>query len=224
MTLRRGKDRISKVTPIQGLYVILEDAGLAKDVLEGGCNILQLRNKTATTLQLFEEAQKLRELTRLYNALFIVNDRVDIALAVDADGIHLGRDDLPLPIARKLLGEKIIGFSVDNIEEALKAQGEGANYVSLGPIFPTKSKPDAGPVVGLRILRELKSRLSIPLVAIGGITKYNLIEVVKNGADAVAVISAVSSSPSPYQAVKELIALFNKAKEEMERNEGQNHI
>ncbi len=202
---------------IKGLYVILENSTLAKDVLEGGCSLLQLRNKTATTLQLLEEARKLRELTALYKAIFIVNDRVDIALAVNADGVHLGKEDLPIPIARKLLGKRIIGFSSDNIEEALRAQREGADYISIGPIFPTQSKPDAGPLVGLETLRELRSKLSIPLVAIGGINKYNLIEVVKSGADAVAVISAVSSSASPRQAVEELLALFNKAKEEINR-------
>jgi len=201
---------------IQGLYVILENAAPAKDILEGGCRILQLRNKTATTLQLFEESEKMVNLTKRYNAIFIVNDRVDIALAVNADGVHLGKEDLPLTIARKLLPDKIIGFSADNIEEALKAQKEGADYVSLGPIFPTQTKPDAGPVVGLAMLSELKSKLSIPLVAIGGINKYNLTQVVKSGADAIAVISAVSSSSSPREAVEDLILLFKKAREEME--------
>jgi len=200
---------------IKGLYVILEGAQLAKEVLEGGCKILQLRNKNATDRQLYEEARKLRELTREHKAIFIVNDRIDIALAVDADGVHLGKDDMPVPVARKLLPNKIIGFSADTIDEALQAEKEGADYVSLGPIFPTSSKPDAGPVVGLERLAELKSKLSVPLVAIGGISKYNLIEVVRSGADAVAVISAVSSSPSPRQAVEELISLFNLAKEEI---------
>ncbi|MBC7329281.1 thiamine phosphate synthase [bacterium] len=199
---------------IKGLYVILENSLFAEEVLQGGCRIIQLRNKRASTLQLYEEAMKLRELTNRYNALLIINDRIDIALSCEADGVHLGKEDLPLPVARKLMGKRIIGFSVDNLEEALKAQSEGADYVSLGPIFPTTSKADAGQPVGLKELANVRHRIHIPLVAIGGLNRYNLIEVVKNGADAVAVISAVSQSPSPRQAVEELISLFNKAMEE----------
>lgn len=198
---------------IKGIYVILDSSKLGNEVLDGGCRLLQLRNKTAPTLWLYEEARRLREMTKRYNAIFIVNDRVDIALAVDADGVHLGKDDLPIGIARKLLKNKIIGFSADTIGEALQAEKEGADYISLGPIFPTQTKPDAGPVIGLETLAKLKPMLKVPLVAIGGINKYNLIEVVKSGADAVAVVSAVSSSPLPRQAVEELIALFQRAKE-----------
>ncbi|MGC9003212.1 MAG: thiamine phosphate synthase [bacterium] len=199
---------------IKGLYVIIEDSRYAEDVLRGGCSILQLRNKNASTAFLFEEGKKLRELTRRYNALFIVNDRVDLALACEADGVHLGKEDLPIRIARKLLGKRIIGFSVDNLEEALMAQKEGADYVSLGPIFPTQSKPDAGQPVGLEELARVRRHIHLPLVAIGGINEYNLIKVVKNGADAVAVISAVSHSPSPRQAVEALLSLFEKAMRE----------
>lgn len=199
---------------IKGIYIILDSSKLGNEVLDGGCRLLQLRNKTATSLWLYEEAKRLREITKRYKAIFIINDRVDIALAVDADGVHLGRDDLPIRIARELLKNKIIGFSADTIEEALQAEKEGADYISLGPIFPTQTKPDAGPVVGLKTLAKLKPILKVPLVAIGGINKYNLIEVVKSGADAVAVISAVCSSPSPRQAVEELVALFQRAKED----------
>ncbi|MBC7328418.1 thiamine phosphate synthase [bacterium] len=201
--------------PIEGLYVILDGSKLAEEVLKGGCKILQLRNKTATTLQLFREAQIIRELTKKYDATFIVNDRIDIALAVDADGVHLGKEDLPLSVARRLLPGKIIGFSADTLDEAWEAERLGADYISLGPIFPTQSKPDAGPVVGLETLAKVKRNLSRPLVAIGGINKYNIIETVKHGADAIAVISAVVSSPNPRQEVEQLIALFKRAKEEM---------
>jgi thiamine-phosphate pyrophosphorylase len=199
---------------IKGLYVILENTLYSEEVLEGGCRIIQLRNKKASTIQIYEEAMKLRKITHNYNALLIINDRVDIALSCEADGVHLGKEDLPLPVARKLLGKRIIGFSVDNLEEALQAQEEGADYVSLGPIFPTLSKADAGLPVGLEELANVRRHISLPLVAIGGINRYNLIDVVKNGADAVAVISAVSQSPSPRQAVEELVRLFNKAMEE----------
>lgn len=193
---------------ISGLYVILDSARLAEEVLEGGCRLIQLRNKKLSDASLLEEALKLREITRRKGALLIINDRLDIALIAEADGLHLGKDDVPIEKARKFFGDRIIGFSADNLEEALEAERRGADYVSIGPIFPTQSKEDLPPPLGTDILSSLRTRLSVPIVAIGGINESNIQKVVEKGASAVAVISAVCSAPSPRQAVERLVHLI----------------
>lgn len=193
---------------ISGLYVIVDSARLGEEVLEGGCRLIQLRNKKLSDASLLEEALKLREITRRKDALLIINDRLDIALIVEADGLHLGKDDIPIEKARKFWGNRIIGFSADSLEEALEAEKRGADYVSIGPIFPTQSKEDLPPPLGTDIISSLKAVLSVPVVAIGGINESNIQEVVEKGASAVAVISAVCSAPSPRQAVERLIRLM----------------
>jgi len=145
---------------------------------------------------MYEEALVLKGLCE--SALFIVNDRIDIALTVSADGIHIGQDDMPYGEARRLLGEnKIIGVTVHTIEEALAAEQSGADYLGVSPIFSTKTKSDAGRPAGPALIREIKARVSIPIVAIGGITLTNQYEVVSTGADALCAISAVVASDDP---------------------------
>jgi len=165
-----------------------ETAALA---LEGGAGVIQLRDKELSAGRLVEEGEKILTLTREKDALFIVNDRLDAAMALEADGIHLGQEDLPLPLARRIAGpEMIIGATVRNLEQARLAQEAGADYLGVGAVFPSSAKATA-PVIGLNNLREVKKAVSIPVVAIGGITLDNLFQVIEAGADGAAVVSAV---------------------------------
>jgi thiamine-phosphate diphosphorylase len=199
---------------IRGLYVIT-DPHLggghlmgARAALQGGARIIQLRDKEATTRQLVEYAQSLRTLTREYGALLIINDRLNVALAVEADGVHLGQDDLPVALARRIGGERlIIGVSAETVEEALRAEADGADYLGVGPMFATDTKPDAGVPVGPERLRAIKERVSIPVFGIGGITLQNAPQVLMAGADGICVISAIFTAPEPVQATRQLVAL-----------------
>lgn len=182
---------------------------VARAALAGGATIIQLRDKTASTAQLLQEGHTLRALTRAYNALLIVNDRVDIALAIDADGAHVGQDDLPAWEARKLLGtERILGVSAGNHAEAQVGISAGADYLGVGPIFGTRSKEDAGPPVGLQLLRELSTNSSIPLVAIGSITAENASAAIQAGASGVAVITAVVNAEDITAATRHLVSVL----------------
>ncbi|MGB9886141.1 MAG: thiamine phosphate synthase [Moorellales bacterium] len=201
------------------LYVILDAemaAGrplerLAEEALEGGAEVIQLRAKTWATRRVLEVGQRILERCRRRGVPFLINDRADVAWALGADGVHLGQDDLPLSCARRLLGpQKVIGVSVDTVEEALEAEAAGADYVSLGPIFPTTTKLDAGPVVGLEGLARIRRRLSLPLVAIGGINAANAARVLAAGADSVAVISAVVAAADVRGATAALRAELTK--------------
>jgi thiamine-phosphate pyrophosphorylase len=165
---------------------------VARAALAGGATVIQLRDKTASTALLLAEGRALRELTRSYGALLIINDRVDIALAVKADGVHIGQDDLPANLARQLLGpERILGMSAGNITEAQIAIAAGADYLGVGPIYGTRSKSDAGQPIGTQLLTHLAAHYPIPLVAIGGITAENAGEALQAGATGVAVIAAI---------------------------------
>ena len=161
-----------------------------KSAIKAGVKIIQYREKEKSTREMIEEAAKIKELCK-NKAIFLINERVDIALAVKADGIHLGQDDIPYEIARSLLGKKIIGLTVHNVEEAIQAKKLGADYISLSPIFETKTKFDAGPAVEMKIIEDIKKSVNIPVVAIGGINLGNIDEVVKTGVTSIAAISAI---------------------------------
>jgi thiamine-phosphate pyrophosphorylase len=164
----------------------------------------QYRNKRGSRRAVFETAQRLASLFRGTGALFIVNDHADIAMAVNADGIHLGQDDLPLGPARKLLGHsKIIGISTHSVEEAVTAERGGADYIGFGPLFPTATK-DAGPLQGTGRLDLVRAAVSIPIVAIGGIGPENAGEAIRHGANGVAVITAVLDAPDIKAACRSL--------------------
>lgn len=208
---------------IWGVYVVTDrfvnprwsHIDLARAAVKGGAAVVQLRDKTATTRQLLEWAQTIRELTWRTDTLFIVNDRVDIALAVDADGVHVGDDDLPVPLARRLLGAgKIIGRSVANPQEAKQAVAEGADYVSVGAVFRTSTKPDAGAPIGVEMVKQVRQALppEYPLVAIGGITLQTAPAVWEAGADAVAVVSAVANAEDPADIVHQFVALWRRVR------------
>lgn len=174
--------------------------------LTGGATVIQLRDKAASTSLLYEEGRALRTLTRQYGALLIINDRVDVALAVDADGAHLGQDDLPASVARQLLGPKrILGISAGNATEATAAIAAGADYLGIGPIFGTQSKADAGSPIGTKLLTDLATHYAIPLVAIGGIAAENAGAAMRAGATGVAVITAVVNAEDILGATSHLV-------------------
>lgn len=169
--------------------------------LRAGVKIVQYREKALPTKEMVMTAKKIKELCDESGALLIINDRVDVALAVDADGVHIGADDMPYENARAILGKKIIGLSARNLEEALYAQRVGADYMGFGPIFETKTKKDASAAQGLKALRKVLKSASVPVVAIGGITLENVREVVEAGARHVAAISATVGSDDVEAAV-----------------------
>ena len=182
---------------MKGYYFItdskLSRAGNFNDVsmaVACGVSVVQYRNKNAKTREMYEEAVRLREICR--DTLFLINDRVDIALAVNADGVHLGQSDMPCEAARRLLGDKkIIGITVHNLAEAVQAEGIGADYLGVSPIFQTATKPDAGKPAGISLIEEIRANVDIPLIAIGGIDHSNAIDVIRAGADGLCAISSV---------------------------------
>jgi len=206
---------------IKGIYLVTEEYGgkshleMAEAALKAGVRIIQYREKRGTSRKMLEEARAIRQLTRNYGALFIVNDRVDIALFSQADGVHLGQEDIPPEIPKKYFGDRlIVGVSVTGVEEALKAEAAGADYVAVSPVFDTFTKEDAGRALGLNVLKEIVQTVRVPVVAIGGINKENLKMVVDAGASAAAVVSAITRSENPYLAACELVQLYNQLRKE----------
>ena len=179
---------------------------VATAALDGGATVIQLRDKKATTRTLVEEGLALRALTRERGALLIINDRIDVALAIDADGAHVGQDDdMPVALARKLLGpDRILGVSAGNLEEAHVAVAGGANYLGVGPIYTTHTKANAGEPVGLSLITELANRYSTRLIAIGSIKADNAAAVIQAGAMGIAVIRAVVSAEDIVAATRAL--------------------
>ena len=185
---------------------------VARAALEGGATLIQLRDKTLPARALWQVALELRRLTRDRGAAFVVNDRLDIALAAEADGVHLGATDVPISVARRLLGPKaVIGASAANAEEARAAEAEGASYLGVGPVFTTSSKPDAGAAIGTAPLREISDAVSLPVLAIGGINCENVAAALTAGADGVAVISAVADADDMVAAARALRRLVQSA-------------
>ncbi|ENK1244595.1 thiamine phosphate synthase [Clostridium botulinum] len=163
-----------------------------EDAILGGVTIVQVREKDISTREFFKVAKEVKKVTDYYKVPIIINDRLDIAQAIDADGVHLGQKDMPLNIARKILGkDKLIGISVGNVKEALEAENNGADYLGIGTIFPTGSKKDVDAIIGIDGLSQVKNSISIPSVAIGGINKTNFKDVLKTGVEGISVISAI---------------------------------
>jgi thiamine-phosphate pyrophosphorylase len=204
---------------IRGLYFItdrgLSRQGILKDAeqaIRGGASIVQYREKAAPTRRMVEEASALARICRQNMVLFLVDDRVDVALAVGADGVHLGQQDMPIEMARKLLGKgKIIGVTVHGPEEAKQAEKQRADYVSVAPVFETKTKQDAGKPLGVEMIKRVKAIVKVPLVAVGGINEANAAEVAASGADAIAVISAIATAPNVRRAAERLAGIMNDA-------------
>ena len=179
---------------------------VAEAAIAGGADVLQLRDKEASSGRLYQEALQLRKLTRDARVPFIVNDRLDIALAVDADGVHVGQSDLPASVVRRLIGPgKILGVSVATVEEALQAEKDGADYLGVGPVFEARgTKPDTCEPMGLECIARIRRHCRLPIVAIGGIDAENARKVREAGADAAAVISAIVSADDISQATRRL--------------------
>ncbi|HYS17159.1 MAG TPA: thiamine phosphate synthase [Candidatus Binatia bacterium] len=196
------------------LYVVLDRAAARGRDLEeiltatiaGGCRMIQLREKEWPSGRLLPLAERLRDRCRRAGVTFIVNDRVDLAIAVGADGVHLGQDDLPARAARPLLRPgMVMGRSTHSLAQAREAQAEGADYIAVGSMFPTRTKPDFQ-LVGPELIRTIRSQTKAPLVGIGGVTRENVAEVIRAGADGVAVISAVCGATDPAAVTREFLA------------------
>jgi thiamine-phosphate pyrophosphorylase len=173
--------------------------------IEGGVSCVQLREKNCSTRTFIEEAVALQKLLRPKSIPLIINDRIDVAMAVGADGVHLGQDDMPLADARWILGERvIIGISVESVGDARSAAAEGADYLGVSPVFATPTKTDTAKPLGLEGLRAIRKIVDLPLVAIGGINVQNCASVIAAGANGLAVVSAIVSAPSPQKAAEEL--------------------
>ncbi len=185
---------------------------IVDDALAGGVTALQLRAKRMGGREMYELALLLSERCRETGVLFFVNDRVDVALACEADGVHVGMKDLPLPETRRLVGRMIVGFSPLDMADVRAAKPEGADYVGLGPVFGTASKEDAQPELGLPALAEQVAAARLPAVGIGGITTANAGSVIRAGADGVAVISAIQAASNPRQAAESLALAVNLAR------------
>lgn len=186
---------------------------VVKAAVAGGVQVVQLREKSLPLRQLVEIGLSIREITRQHGVQFIVNDRVDVALALDADGVHLGQQDLPIKYARAIMGPgKIIGISAENLAQAVEAQAAGADYLGVGPIFATQSKPDAAPALGLEGLRQVREAVDLPIVAVGGIDRNNAAAVIQHGADCISVISAITAAQDVFDATVRLLNTIRQAK------------
>jgi thiamine-phosphate pyrophosphorylase len=202
-----GRFQVLTDTILQTHFSHLELAELA---IAGGADAIQFRQKSGPSKEMIRVAGQLKDLCRQSGVTFIVNDRLDWALASQAEGIHLGQEDFPIPLARKILGEKIIiGGSAGTLEEARQCLQEGADYVGFGPVFPTTSKPDAAPASGLDLLERVVREIPLPIIAIGGITEENIPRVMQTGAYGIAVISAVCCQKDPREAARNLRSLLD---------------
>lgn len=182
-----------------------------KAAIRGGAKVVQYREKNKKLVEFLSEAFELKRMCDENGVLFLVNDSVGAVMLTDADGVHLGQDDMPLEKAREILGRgKVIGVTVHDVGKAIRAEKAGADYLGLSPIFQTKTKPDAGPASGLDLIRKVKQKVSIPCVAIGGINEENVDSVVAAGADAVAAISATVPKENVAEAVGFFTRKFNR--------------
>lgn len=180
-----------------------------EEAIKGGVSVVQIREKTADTLDFYNLALKVKKITTKYNVPLIINDRVDVALAIDADGVHVGQSDMPCDVTRKLVGpNKIVGVSAATIDEAKKAEKDGADYIGTGAVFPTSTKDDA-PKITKKELKEVVDSINIPVVAIGGITIDNASELIDTGIAGLSVVSAIMSSNDPKKSSEKLLNIFN---------------
>jgi thiamine-phosphate pyrophosphorylase len=193
-----GRFHVLTDTVLQSRFSHTELAELA---ISGGADVIQFRQKSGSTREMIGATVQVKEVCRKTGVTFIVNDRLDIALASQSDGIHLGQEDFPIPLARKILGQEvIIGGSASTLDEARQCLRDGADYIGFGPVFSTTSKADAAPVSGLELLKQVVNEIPLPIIAIGGISGENIPLVMQTGAYGIAVISAVCCQKDPYEA------------------------
>lgn len=211
---------------MRGLYLVtdrtlcgkrsLED--VVSQALEGGVTYVQLREKDVSTRFFVEEARKIKALTTCYRVPLIINDRLDVALAVEAEGVHIGQEDMPYAAARKLMGpQSIIGLSVETWDDVVKAQELDVNYLGVSPVFETPTKTDTKGSWGLEGLTRIKAYSRHPLVGIGGLNASNAAEAVTAGADCIAVVSAICAAPDPFKATRELHDIIQRTVEKRSR-------
>ena len=199
-----------------GLYLVTSQAlsdgrtteTIVHAALTAGVSLIQLREKDLSTRALTALARRVRELTARAGALLIINDRVDVALDVGADGVHLGQDDLPVAEARRLAPDLIIGGSSHSLEEAVALEAAGASYVNIGPLFPTQTKDWSADFLGIEGLKAIAPHVSIPFTVMGGIKASHIPDLRAAGACTIAVVTAVTAAPDPEQAARELLALI----------------
>ena len=185
-----------------------EFLNIIEEAIKGGTTIVQLREKTASTKEFYDLALKVKEITSRYDVPLLINDRIDIALAVDSEGVHIGQDDMPAGIAREIIGEdKILGVSASTVEEAKKAEIDSADYIGSGAVFPTATKDDADSV-SEEELKEIVDSIDIPVVAIGGITIENAHTLKASGIAGFSVVSAIMSAEDPKEASKKLKEIY----------------
>lgn len=204
---RLGVYLVMGIEPVNGVSAI----ELARQAIAGGVDVIQLREKHRPLKEILEVGRKLKTVCQENHVLFVVNDRVDVALLLQADGVHVGQDDLPAIETRKLVGERMfIGVSVSSLEEAQLAIEQGADYLGVGSIYATKSKDDAGEPVTPALLEKIRAITNLPMVGIGGINAENGKKVIERGADGLAVISAIIGQPDPQKAAARLKELLKK--------------
>ncbi|MDH6307516.1 thiamine-phosphate pyrophosphorylase [Dysgonomonas sp. PFB1-18] len=181
--------------------------------IAGGVTMVQLREKDASTLEFYNLAMQLKGLLKQYDVPLIINDRLDIALACDADGLHIGQSDMPYDVARRLLGkDKIIGLSVESVQDAIDANNLDVDYIGISPVFGTQTKTDTATALGIDGVREITCICKHPAVGIGGINAMNAAEIIRAGADGISVVSAIMSAESPKDAAYQLRYIVDKSK------------
>ncbi len=186
---------------------------IVQAAVRGGMTCVQLREKTCSTREFIEQARSIQSFLKEHRIPLIINDRIDVALAVKADGVHLGQKDMPIALARDILkNSMLIGISAETLENAVEAEKSGADYIGVGPIFPTDTKADAADPLGAEGFLQIRKAVKIPLVAIGGLKKENAAVIVRNGAEGIAVVSAIVSADDPEKAARELKHIIAQAR------------
>ncbi len=202
-----------------GIYLVTSQAlsagrstlEIARAALDGGIRLIQLREKDLPTAAFCRLAERMRKITADAGALLIINDRLDVALAAAADGVHLGQADLPVAAARRLAPGLIIGASTHSVAEARRAEREGASYINIGPLFPTQTKQWSGAFLGLAGLKRIAAVTSLPFTVMGGIKKRHIPELRRAGAKIIAVVTAITAAPNPERAARELLDLIQES-------------
>jgi len=186
---------------------------VVEEAVKGGVTMVQLREKDASTQDFYNMAMRLKSILKPCNVPLIINDRLDIALACDAEGLHIGQKDMPYTVARKLLGkDKIIGLSVESVEDAIEANNLDVDYIGISPVFSTLTKTDTATALGLEGIREITRISGHPGVGIGGINQTNAQDIIQAGANGISVVSAIMSAPDPRQSARQLKEIVNRSK------------
>ena len=212
-----------RIKDVEYTLYLVTDRGLSRgrstlEIVEaavrGGATCVQLREKQCTTREFIQQARVIRDRLRQLNTPLIINDRLDVALAVEADGVHLGQSDMPLEVARAIVADKmLIGISAESLRDAIEAEKGGADYLGVSPIYATPTKTDTAPALGLEGLRQIRTAVNLPLVGIGGLNHKNAGEVIRSGADGVAVVSAIVAADDPEQAARSLRSVIDEARQ-----------